>query len=193
MERRALERRAQLLRQPQAVQAMRDGHPEALAQLGFPPDARHVVAHSRAKYAGVLERHCLALCDGVRSAASISYGDTGDAAPAEEWSDRIGSWRDDRVRQIGERIAAYAHTGALRAPLIDLASEFDHLVPPAMHFVPYGRLVAAAGKSNLYRSELMPGTQHVDRWSDDPDFPTLQPGYPRVLAAFDELVRWVEG
>ena len=90
-------------------------------------------------------------------------------------------------------IADYAHNGALRAPLIDLASEFDHLVPPSMHFVPYGQLVAAAGKSNLYRSELMPGTQHVDRWSDDPDFPTLHPGYPRVLAAFDELVKWVEG
>jgi hypothetical protein len=77
--------------------------------------------------------------------------------------------------------------------LIDLASEYDHLIPPKLHFTPYGALVDAAGRRDLYRAELIPRAQHVDPWSEDPNYPQMQLGYPRVMAAFDELVTWVEG
>lgn len=185
-----------LLRQlPPAVEAMHAGHPERLPELGFPPDVRGTSG------ASLYERNLhvywavTAWLYGMvyDPEASIPYRDVREPRYAESWSSRIASWRPERSPLIAERIGAYAHTGALRAPLIDLASEYDHLIAPAMHFHPYGQLVAAAGKSDLYRGEMIPNAQHVDAWSDEPDFPTMRPGYPRVLAAFDELVRWVEG
>jgi hypothetical protein len=66
------------------------------------------------------------------------------------------------------------------------------LIPPKLHFAPYGGLIATAGKSALYRSELIPNAQHVDPWSEDPNYPNMRLGYPRVMAAFDELVKWIE-
>jgi hypothetical protein len=124
---------------------------------------------------------------------SIPYEDVRRPEPAESWNGRIAQWRFDRSPRIRERVAAYAHRGDLQTKLIDLASEYDHLLPPGMHFHPYGKLVAAAGKSRFYRGEIIPNAQHVDAWSEDPNYPQMRPGLPRVLAAFDELVKWVEG
>ena len=125
---------------------------------------------------------------------SVAYGDVDDPAPAESWSARLGSWRMDRTphvrARIAERIAGFANTGRLRTKLIDLASAHDHVAPPAKHFTPYRAMVEAAGASALYRGELLPHAQHVDRWSEQPDYPSLRPGHPRVMRAFDELVGW---
>jgi hypothetical protein len=180
---------------PEALRAMEAGRPETLTELGFPPDVRGTSGASLyeknlAVY-WVLTAWLYAML--LDPEASIPYGDVWDAAPAESWVRRMAHWSIDRSPAIRERIAAYAHTGALRAKLIDLASEYDHLVTPAVHFHPYRRLVAAAGKAALYRSDTIPNAQHVDAWSEDPDFPQMKPGYPRAIAAFDELVEWVEG
>jgi hypothetical protein len=86
---------------------------------------------------------------------------------------------------VRERIAGFANTGNIRCKLFDLASEYDHLIPPKIHFGPYRNLVIAAGKSDLYRSELITRAQHVDPWSEDPNYSRMQLGYSRVMAAFD--------
>jgi hypothetical protein len=124
---------------------------------------------------------------------SIAYGDVSDPAPAESWCARISQWRYDHSPAIAQRVAQFANTGALRCKLIDLASEFDHLIPPKIHHDPYARLVAAAGKNASYRARVIANAQHVDSWSEDPQYPTMRPGHPEVLAAWDELVAWVEG
>lgn len=179
---------------PQAVEAMEAGMPERLAELGFPADVRGESG------ASLYERNFGIYW--IASAwiyamlfdpqTSIPYGDVRDPAPAEAWNGRIGSWRIERTPEIEARIGAYANTGDLRAKMIDLASEYDHLIPPAMHFHPYAGMVAASGKSDRYRAALIPNAQHVEAWSEDPDFPTLHPGYPQAMRAFDELVGWVE-
>lgn len=180
---------------PQAIESMQAGQADRLEGLGFPPDVRGLTGASLyqrnlAVYWIVTAWLHAATLD---PEMSIPYGDVDGPEPAEAWNGRIASWRMERSPQIAERIAAYAHTGNLRAKLIDIASEFDYLLPPKMHFEPYGRMVAAAGKQHLYRSALIPNAQHVDAWSEDPDYPRMRPGHPRAIAAFDELVAWVEG
>lgn len=180
---------------PLAVEAMLEGAPERLEALGFPPDVSgksggSLYARNFTIYWNVTAWLHAMLFD---PETSIPYGDVRDPRPAESWNGRIGSWRIDRSPLIARRIAEYAHTGEIRAKLIDLASEYDHLLPPKTHFFPYGAMVARAGRSELYRSDLIPNAQHVDAWSEDPNYPQLRPGHPRVLAAFDELVAWVEG
>ena len=185
-----------LLRQlPQAVLAMESAEPEYLEELGFPPDVfgedgSSLYARNLATYWGVTAWLHAMLFDPQTSTA---YGDVTSPQAAEVWNANIGSWRIDRSPKILERIGGYAHTGAIRAKMIDIASEYDHLLPPKMHFYPYAELVAQAGRAAMYRSELIPNAQHVDSWSEDPNFPKMRPAHPRVLAAFDELVRWVEG
>jgi hypothetical protein len=185
-----------LLRQlPEAVGAMESGQNGRLEPLGFPPDVPGLSggslhAKNFAVYWIVTAWLHATLFDPQTSTA---YGDVKVPEPAEAWNGKIGSWRIDRSPAILERIGAYAHTGAIRAKMIDLASEYDHLLPPKMHFYPYSEMVERAGCATLYRSELIPNAQHVDSWSEDPNYPRMRPAHPRVLAAFDELVRWVEG
>ncbi len=185
-----------LLRQlPEAVEAMESGDAGRLEALGFPPDVRGVsggslYAKNFAIYWIVTAWLHAMLFDPQTSTA---YGDVSTPDPAEAWNSKIGRWRTDRSPAILERIDAYAHTGTIRAKMIDIASEYDHLLPPKMHFYPYRAMVERAGCEALYRSELIPNAQHVDAWSEDPNYPQMRPGHPRVLAAFDELVRWVEG
>ena len=180
---------------PPAIEAMQAGEPERLEGLGFPPDVRGLSGGSL--YQRNLEVYWLVTA-WVHAATldpemSIPYGDVRDPAPAEAWNGRIAGWRLERAPAVADRIAAYAHTGNLRAKLIDLASEFDHLLPPKMHFEPYGRMVRAAGKEHLYRSATIANAQHVDAWSEDSNYPEMRPGHARAIAAFDELVTWVEG
>ncbi|MBV8601982.1 MAG: hypothetical protein JO359_10510, partial [Candidatus Eremiobacteraeota bacterium] len=169
--------------------------PEQLEDLGFPPDVRGAAGGSLyernlATYWPVTAWLHAMLFD---PEASIAYGDVESPEPAEAWNATIGSWRPQRDPRIAARIGAFAHTGNLRAKMIDLASEFDHLLPPKVHFYPYAEMVARAGKTNLYRAQLIENAQHVDSWSEDPNYPAMRPGYPRVIEAFDDLVRWVEG
>ena len=188
--------RHNLLRQlPEAVKAFESRDTGRLEALGFPPDVPgmsggSLYAKNFATYWVVTAWLHAMLFDPQTSTA---YGDVSVPEPAEAWNGNIGDWRVDRSKVILERIGAYAHTGTIRAKMIDIASEYDHLLPPKMHFYPYGELVEAAGCAAMYRSELIPNAQHVDSWSEDPNYPQMHPAHPRVMAAFDELVRWVEG
>lgn len=178
-----------------AVDAMQAGEPERLEAIGFPPDVRSASG-------GSLYQKNLALywyltlwlhATQLDPETSLSYGDTRDPRPAQKWAARIGTWRSDRSPLIAERIRAFGNTGAINAKLIDVASEFDHLIPPRIHFEPYRAMVEAAGRADRYRGLLVPGAQHVDSWSEDPEYPGMRPGQPSVLQAWDDLVAWVEG
>jgi hypothetical protein len=175
------ERHNLLVHLPQAIEAMNAGHPELLEELGFPPDIKSASGE------GSLYAKNLAIYWVITAWLHATIFD-----PNATQND-IAKWRIERSPEIRERIAAFAHTGVLRAKLIDLASEYDHLLPPKMHFDPYRMMVEKAGKSDLYRSALIADAQHVDAWSEDPNYPQMRPGYPRVMEAFDELVSWVEG
>ena len=180
---------------PQAIEAMERGQPEKLEDFGFPPNLHGVAGGSLYEknytiYWKITSWLHAMLID---PEASIAYGDVLEPQAAEAWNGRMGSWSIERAPQIAERIESYRHTGVILSKMIDLASQYDHLLPPQMHFYPYGEMIAVAGKSQLYRSELIENAQHVDAWSEDANYPRLRPGHPRVLAAFDELVQWVEG
>jgi len=181
-----------LLVLPEAIEAMEHADPARVEALGFPPDVRGLDGDTL--YAKNLRIYWYVTAwlhaSHLDPATSIAYGDVDDPAAAESWSGRIASWR--ATPTVRERIAGFANTGNIRCKLIDLASEYDHLTPPKVHFAPYGDLVDAAGKSDLYRAEMIVRAQHVDPWSEDPTFPSMELGYPRVMAAFDELVTWVE-
>jgi hypothetical protein len=179
---------------PQAIEAFEAQAPRKIDALGFPPDVAGIsggtlYAKNYAAYWLVSAWLYAMLLD---PQTSIVYGDVGDPAAANAWSAKIGSWRIDRSPKILDRISTFANTGAIRAKMIDLAAEYDHLLPPSTHFHPYVKMVEAAGSAALYRSEMLPNAQHVDSWSEDPDYPQMHPAHPRVLAAFDELVHWVE-
>jgi len=179
-----------------AVAAFANGTPERIPGCGFPPDiaSRSGSGSLYAKNAAVywfvtLWLHAMHL----DPQTSIAYGDVGDAAPAESWCTRIAQWRPERSVEIARRIDGFANTGRIRCKTIDLCSEYDHLVPPAVHFAPYARLVEAAGRSHRYRARTIAGAPHVDAWAPDPEYPSLRPGHASVLEAWDELVAWVEG
>ncbi len=180
----------------EAIGAIQAGDPGRLVELGFPPDiaaASGTGSLYQKNFAAywyiTLWLHAMH----IDPETSIAYGNVRDPLPAESWLPRIAQWRQDRSPHIAERIARFSNTGDIRCKLIDLASEYDHLVPPKLNFEPYAKLVAAAGKSDSYRATLIPNAQHVDTWSEDPEYPSLRPGYPAVMRAWDELTAWVEG
>jgi hypothetical protein len=179
-----------------AVAAMEAGKPEALAELGFPPDIRALSGTGSLYQKNLFGYWYLTLwlhAVHLDPHTSIAYGDVRDPQPAESWALRMGVWQYDRTPVISERIRRFANTGKIRCKLIDLASEYDHLIPPERNFEPYKQLVTAAGKNALYRGHMIENAQHVEPWSEDPEYPTMRLGHPNVLAAWDELVRWVEG
>lgn len=180
---------------PAAIEALEAGRPQALVDLGIPPDVTSSAGASlyarnlRTYYTVTAWLHAMQL----DPETSIAYGDTRDANAAETWQARIGTWRLDRSPQIAQRIATFANTGAIRCKLIEIAAEYDHLVPPALNDRPYRDLIASAGAQQFHRSSVVPFAQHVDSWSESPDYPQMRPAYRNVWAAFDELVDWVEG
>lgn len=181
---------------PPAIAAMEAHEPERLVDLGFPPDVQAASGQGSLYAKNLLAYwyvtawlHAMHL----DPETSLAYGDVDSPVPAEAWNGRMGTWRFDRSPRIAERVAAFSNTGRIRCPLVDVASAYDHLIPPREHFLEYARLVANAGQGDLYRARILPNAQHVDSWSEDPEYPQLQPGYPQVMAAFDELIRWVEG
>jgi hypothetical protein len=178
----------------QAVDLMSSGEKAKIEALGFPPD---IIGRDGESYYAKNNRIYWRLTAWLHAMifdpdASTTYEDVRDPQPAEAWNERITEWRLERDPRILERIRQHAHTGKLRTKIIDLASQYDHFVTPQMHWEPYGRLVAAEGKSDLYRARLIANAQHVDAWSEDPNFPQMRAGHPDVMAAFDELVAWVE-
>jgi hypothetical protein len=181
---------------PDAIEAMESGDPARIEALGFPPDVR-AGSGKGSLYLKNLAAYwyITTFLHGMHldPETSIAYGDVADPGPADAWNGRLGSWRFDRSPRIAERVAGFANTGRIRCNLVELAAEYDHLVTPNMNFEPYGRMVADAGRADRYRAEVLPDAHHVDAWSDDPEYPEMKSGYARVMAAFDELVRWVEG
>ena len=47
-------------------------------------------------------------------------------------------------------------------------------------------------RKDCYRGRTIAGATHVDAWAPDPEYPSLRPGLPEVLAAWNDLVAWVE-
>jgi hypothetical protein len=175
-----------------AIEAMEHGDTARIEALGFPPDVRGIDGNTLYRKNLLIYWYLTAWLHATHldPSTSLAYGDVTDPGPAESWNGRISSWRPTDI--VRERIAGFANTGNIRCKLFDLASEYDHLIPPKLHFEPYRDLVTAGGKSEFYRSDLIPGAQHVDPWSEDPNYPGMQLGYPQVMAAFEELSAWVE-
>ncbi len=171
----------------EAIEAMEHGDTARIEALGFPADVRGLDGNTLYRKNLLVYWYLTAWLHAMHldPMTSLAYGDLTDPAPAESWNGRIASWRP--TENVRERITGFANTGNIRCKLIDLASEYDHLIPPRIHFQPYRELVATAGKSDLYRTELIPRAQHVDPWSEDPNYPDLRLGYARLLTAFEEL------
>lgn len=172
----------------EAIEAMEQGEPSRVEALGFPPNIAGTDGTTMYRKNLLVYWYVTAWLHAMNidPTTSLAYGEVADPSAAESWNGRISSWRpNDAVRA---RISGFANTGEIRCPLVELASEYDHLVPPKLHFEPYGELIAAAGNSDLYRSELIAHAQHVDPWSEDPNFPGMQLGYPRVLRVLDDLL-----
>jgi hypothetical protein len=179
-----------------ALAAVAAGRPGDAVRFGFPPDVTaadgtsSLYAKNLAAYWTVtLWLHAMQL----DPETSIAYGDVDVPEPSESWIARLSNWRYDRSPEIARRVAAFANTGAVACKTIDVASEYDHLIPPAVHHEPYANLVRQAGASDRYRARILPMAQHVDPWSEDLQYPSMRPGYPGVMRAWDELVAWVEG
>jgi hypothetical protein len=172
----------------EAIDAMEHGDPARVEALGFPPDVRGLDGTTLYRKNLLAYWYITAWLHATHldPTTSLAYGDVTNPEPAESWNGRIASWRaTDAVR---ERVAGFANTGDIRCKLIDIASEYDHLIPPKIHFAPYAALVAAAGKRALYYGELLSGAPHIDSWADDPNFRGMRHAYPRVMAAFHELL-----
>ncbi len=123
---------------------------------------------------------------------SIAYGDVRDPSFAESWTGRMHEWQPARSSEIDRRIGGFANTGTIRCKTIEVASELDYLTPPSVHCEPYRALVEAAGKTALYRLCIVAGATHVDAWADDANFPELRSGHAEMMAAWGQLVEWVE-
>lgn len=177
----------------EAIEAMERNEPERIEALGFPRDVAGLDGDTLYRKNLRMYWYVTAWLHAMHldPSTSLAYGDVTDPEPAESWSGRIASWRPSAA--VSERIADFANTGDIRFKVIDLASEYDHLIPPQIHFEPYRALVDAAGKCAMYRSELIPRAQHVDPWSEDANYPNMQLGYSRAMKGFDELIDWVEG
>jgi len=98
-----------------------------------------------------------------------------------------------RSPDIGLRIGCFSNTGTIRCKTIEVSSELNYLTPPAIHCDPYRADVDAAGKASWYRWRTVAGATHVDAWADDPNHPELRSGHAEMMAAWDELLEWVEG
>jgi hypothetical protein len=182
-----------LVQLPAAIAAMEAGKPELVEALGFPPDV------PAASGTGSLYGKNLAAYWYVTAwlhamhldpETSIAYGDVSGPAAAEAWNGKMAAWHFERSPLIAERVARFSNTGHIRSKLIEVASEYDHLITPSRHHEPYKALVAHAGKSSLYRSSVLANAQHVAAWSEDVEYPRMRVGHADVMAAFDDLVRW---
>lgn len=180
----------------EVLRAAAANEPERAVLAGFPPDVQAAsgkgslyLKNLTAYWYVTLWLHATYL----DPETSTAYGDTRDPAPAESWNGRIATWDSARSPEIRRRIEGIANTGTIRCKTVDVASQYDHLIPPRIHFEPYRRLVEGAGCGALYRHVLLDNAQHVDAWSEDPEYPHMRPGQPAMLRAWDELVTWVEG
>lgn len=88
------------------------------------------------------------------------------------------------------KIAAFAHTGAIGKPLVSVAGAADMFVTPQNNAIAYLNAVRAAGASSLYHQYIVAGGTHVDGFAAFGY--GLQPQAPFAWRAFDELVDIVE-
>lgn len=90
-----------------------------------------------------------------------------------------------------EAIAGFAHTGNIGKPLVSIAGSLDAFIAPAHHAVGYARAIARAGQAQRHELYLIEGGTHVDTFAAFGY--GLQAQAPFAWAAFDRLVRIVEG
>jgi hypothetical protein len=88
-------------------------------------------------------------------------------------------------------IATFAHRGTIGKPLVSIAGTHDAFITPQNHAVAYARAVERAGRSALHELFLVEGGTHVDTFAAFGY--GLQAQAPFAWAAFDRLVRTVEG
>jgi alpha-beta hydrolase superfamily lysophospholipase len=88
-------------------------------------------------------------------------------------------------------IAGFAHTGRIGKPLVSIAGTHDAFITPAANGVAYAAAVARAGAAGLHELWLVEGGTHVDAFVAFGY--GMQPQAPFAWAAFDRLVRTVEG
>src|SRR5205823_4089320 len=109
---------------------------------------------------------------------------------------------------VGERMAAFANTGMIGAPLITVAGTMDALLPIDHHARAYARKVEAARedgafghddgrhgnrghrKPAAYRLYEVQNGNHIETYQDT--FPQLELILPHAQRAFELLVRNVE-
>ena len=91
-----------------------------------------------------------------------------------------------------------ANTGNLQHPLITLHGDQDSLLPIKDDSDLYAQLVAAGGRSAIFRYYTVRGGNHVDPQFDDHygvdayGNTVLRPMLPCVRSALDSLAGWVE-
>jgi alpha-beta hydrolase superfamily lysophospholipase len=88
-------------------------------------------------------------------------------------------------------IAGFAHSGQIAKPLISIAGTHDTFITPRNNAVAYARAVERAGCSALHELFLVAGGTHIDTFAAFGY--GMQPQAPFAWAAFDRLVKIVEG
>ena len=111
------------------------------------------------------------------------------------------------VSDVGANLAAFATTGAIKAPLITVAGTMDALLPIDLHARAYARKVAAAlddsdhegegerddRKRAAYRLYEVQNGNHIESYKTTAGpFPQLEYILPHAQRAFDILVQSVE-
>jgi hypothetical protein len=91
---------------------------------------------------------------------------------------------------VRTRVESFAHTGALRKPLVGIAGEADVFITPEHHAIGYRDAVVRAGAAEHYRLFLVDDGTHVDGFV--PFGYGLRPQVPFAWAAFEALERAVE-
>lgn len=169
---------ANFLRQLPAALKAADAQPtdrDALKAAGFPSDPEQ--DGLRGLYRFMYWEATLALC-------------LGDLDPSYS-----GAYADydlfQRPKSVVEKLQGIANTGELKKPLLSLAGKLDFLVTCKGHAEPYRDAVKARGAADLHRLYAIDKATHVDK--DSEIFPGLEPLMPHAHAAFELLVRWVEG
>jgi len=92
---------------------------------------------------------------------------------------------------VRTKVTTLSHSGALQRPLIGVAGSADMFVVPEHHQSGYAAAVRAAGAAQNYDGYLIEGGTHVDGYVGFGY--GLQAQLPFAWAAFDRLVRIVEG
>jgi hypothetical protein len=116
-----------------------------------------------------------------------TYGTDGSGTATYNYVARLS------VSDVGDQLADFATTGAIRRPLITVAGTMDGLLPIDHHARAYARKVRAQeddDKSPPYRLYEVQNGNHIETYQDT--FSQLELIEPKAQHAFDLLVQHVE-